>query len=624
MKKIVSFIMVMFLTLSLTGCVKYNVNMDINSDKSMELSYIIAVDPTLMGTDTDSGLTDEQLEEYRELGFEVTNYNDGDMRGYKLIRKIENIDDISTSEKSSFDIAKFSNGEEKYLFNIKKGLLKNKYSTKLVADTSDTGVDSDIDTDNELALNSDDGTDIIDDDTSMDDTTTNDEVIINGDDTTTDDTINDDTVNDDISMDDDFNALTDNLTDAMSNMDLSLNVNLPYKAISSNATSTNNDGKSLTWKLNSTDAVDMEFAFELYNWTNIYIIGGSLILVIIILLVIIIMGKNRGHKARGVKTPIGPVNSESNSAVPSMDMGLNSMGMSSVPTGANTTLGGMVSDMNVNSNMSNSIPNDVPNMSMNMGVNNMSSNVGSMDIPSFVTGESNNISNSVPNDMSSISNTMGNDIPNNMTNNTLNSVVNNIPSNMDNGMNGNMVNNIDSTVNSVNTVSDMNANNMGLNGPSSYSNNSGNNSNSGMFSMPSFDFNLGGSNGSSSVNSASNVDTVNSVADTNANMDMNSMNDMNTMNNMSDMNTNGVNTMQGNIPVMDGMNNTVNTGINDMNSGINSMPNGNMGGVYGMGVDNGIPNTTMNMNPNMGMQDMINNMGNNGTNNINNNGGYVN
>ena len=29
MKKIVSFIMVMFLTLSLTGCVKYNVNMDI-------------------------------------------------------------------------------------------------------------------------------------------------------------------------------------------------------------------------------------------------------------------------------------------------------------------------------------------------------------------------------------------------------------------------------------------------------------------------------------------------------------------------------------------------------------------------------------------------------------------
>ena len=61
MKKIVSFIMVMFLTLSLTGCVKYNVNMDINSDKSMELSYIIAVDPTLMGNDTNSNIDTKQI-----------------------------------------------------------------------------------------------------------------------------------------------------------------------------------------------------------------------------------------------------------------------------------------------------------------------------------------------------------------------------------------------------------------------------------------------------------------------------------------------------------------------------------------------------------------------------------
>ena len=377
MKKIVSFIMVMFLTLSLTGCVKYNVNMDINSDKSMELSYIIAVDPTLMGNDINSNIDTKQIEEYKKQGFEVTDFNDGDMKGYKLVKKIKNIDDVSTSGKESFDITKFTNGEEKYLFNVKKGLLKNKYSTKLVADTSDTDMgvsedDTDTDTsdntDNDkLALNSDDGTDSTNDTTN--DNTVNGDVIINGDSTTTDDTTTSDnnttddnnTTSDDSSIDDDFSTFTDGLTNAMSsNMDLSLNINLPYKAISSNATSSNNDGKNLIWKLNLTDTIDAEFAFELYNWTNIYIIGGSLILVIIILLIIIVMGKNRGHKDRGVKTPVGPINNNSNSAVPSMDMGLNSMGMDSVSMGANSNINGMnmnsmgnVNAMNSTSNMGN-------------------------------------------------------------------------------------------------------------------------------------------------------------------------------------------------------------------------------------------------------------------------------
>ena len=58
-----------------------------------------------------------ELADYcKKQGFEVTDFNDGDMKGYKLIKKIKNIDDVSTSGKESFDITKFTNGEEKYLF----------------------------------------------------------------------------------------------------------------------------------------------------------------------------------------------------------------------------------------------------------------------------------------------------------------------------------------------------------------------------------------------------------------------------------------------------------------------------------------------------------------------------
>ena len=318
------------------------------------------------------------------------------MKGYKLVKNIKNIDDVSTSGKESFDITKFTNGEEKYLFNVKKGLLKNKYSTKLVADTSDTDMgvsedDTDTDTsdntDNDkLALNSDDGIDSTNDTTN--DTTVNGDVIINGDSTTTDDT----TTSDDGSIDDDFSTFTDASTNAMSsNMDLSLNINLPYKAISSNATSSNNDGKNLIWKLNLTDTIDAEFAFELYNWTNIYIIGGSLILMIIILLIIIVMGKNRGHKDRGVKTPVGPINNNSNSDVPSMDMGLNSMGMDSVSMGANSNINGMnmnsmgnVNAINSTSNMGNM--STMSNNDMKIVANKITNIViRNMKIPTFKT-----------------------------------------------------------------------------------------------------------------------------------------------------------------------------------------------------------------------------------------------
>ncbi len=78
-------------------------------------------------------------------------------------------------------------------------------------------------------------------------------------------------------------------------MDLSFNVKLPYKAISSNATTKKNDDKELSWNLSSTGEDKIEFSFVLYNMTNIYICGGVIVLLIIIVIVSI-LNKSRKNK----------------------------------------------------------------------------------------------------------------------------------------------------------------------------------------------------------------------------------------------------------------------------------------------------------------------------------------
>ena len=77
----------------------------------------------------------------------------------------------------------------------------------------------------------------------------------------------------------------------MSSMDMKFNVTLPYKAISSNATTIENDGKTLKWDLLNQNLKNLEFEFELYNMNNIYLTAG--VIVVIILLIIIILKKSK-------------------------------------------------------------------------------------------------------------------------------------------------------------------------------------------------------------------------------------------------------------------------------------------------------------------------------------------
>ena len=73
-------------------------------------------------------------------------------------------------------------------------------------------------------------------------------------------------------------------------------VNLPYKAVSSNATQKSNDDKTLTWDLTTLkENENIKFEFYIYNMTNI-LIGIGVIVVILIIVILLIVKSKKSKK----------------------------------------------------------------------------------------------------------------------------------------------------------------------------------------------------------------------------------------------------------------------------------------------------------------------------------------
>ena len=241
--------LLILLVISLTGCVKFNSTMEIKKDKSMDYTVIYAFDKSLFGDQ--EILTNDDKKELENKGFTVSNYVDGNMQGFKVSKNIKNIDEVSSVNDATYDLSGLldSNKSESKVFKFKKGFLKNTYTASFKFDSSDSDLN----------------------DSTNNDTTTGDDFTIDNDTTT----------------DSDFDFSNVNTA-----MDLSFTVKLPYKAISSNATTKNNDNKDLSWNLSSTGEDKIEFSFALYNMTNIYICVGVIILLIIIVIVSSLNKKN--------------------------------------------------------------------------------------------------------------------------------------------------------------------------------------------------------------------------------------------------------------------------------------------------------------------------------------------
>ena len=257
MKKIKYIILLCTSVFLLSGCVKFNANMNIKKDKSMNFSIIYAVNSTLL--DDQELLTDEEKKNIEKQGFIFEDYKEDNMKGFKIIKNIKNIDSISSKNDEEYSLSGIMNNtsEENYMFKVEKGFFKNTYTANFKFDASDSGLSDDLQ------------------DPTLDDDNYNDEL------ENEEDTL-------DSNTDDDFD-----FTELMGNLDLSFNVTL-----SNNASKTENNDKKLSWNLSNDELQNIEFKFELYNMTNIYIcVGiGIGILIIGVIVAITIITKNKGNK----------------------------------------------------------------------------------------------------------------------------------------------------------------------------------------------------------------------------------------------------------------------------------------------------------------------------------------
>lgn len=242
--------------LLLGGCkAKFETNMSINEDKSMNLKIIEGFDDELinamMSMNESSSLEEiEEVKEYtdeeqrkflqenlfksdeafasvEEEGFVVEEYQDNTYMGYMVIKNIENIDNY-VGDNTNFSLSSYED------FNSKKIFTKygNVYKGRILFENAE----------NEEAAET---------------------------------------------YDIDFEYV--------------FTLTLPNKVISSNATTVSEDGKTLTWNLVNSNIYAIEFEFEFPSFLtmikdNMFIVAGIAIVIILIIVVLITLIINKFKK----------------------------------------------------------------------------------------------------------------------------------------------------------------------------------------------------------------------------------------------------------------------------------------------------------------------------------------
>lgn len=270
MKK-AKYIILLSLTILLTGCVKSNTSMTINKDKSMSLTSEVLISDKLLDKESRLIIKDEKdkLQKKNMTVEEIKNSNG--YSGFSVTKKYSNIDKNSKEEYKEIIISNFFDDkfDDSVLFQVKKGLFKNVYTANYKFE-----VDND-----DFVENNNSNETVIDD-------ATNTPTVENGTTNVIDNTNNVDGTNNNTEKDISDNA---DLIKLASEVKFKFSVNLPYKVLESNATKKSDDGKKLEWDLNSNDAVKINYSFELYNMNNIYMAIGISIGTIILLIVLIII-----------------------------------------------------------------------------------------------------------------------------------------------------------------------------------------------------------------------------------------------------------------------------------------------------------------------------------------------
>lgn len=239
MKKILKVFLITILLNMTTGCVKYKVEMSIKQTKELDVSLTAAISKEILSLIGEKSiLEDDERKKFEDLGYVISEYDEDGYVGHIITRKIKNIDSVSSENASSVDLGQIFEVDAKviYYFKLEKGFFKNKYTAKFISKSLQDEIGENV--------------------------------------------LNDNSINNDANQD-----IQDELNKIAQNMEVSFKLNLPMKAISSNADVKSKNGKTLTWNLiDNNKNESIEFEFEIINLGSTLSVGSGIVALILLII----------------------------------------------------------------------------------------------------------------------------------------------------------------------------------------------------------------------------------------------------------------------------------------------------------------------------------------------------
>ena len=458
MKKILSICSILTIFTFSCGFVKTDTIIDIDKNKN------ISIEKSAL-------MSDEYGEEFLNLFTNTENIKRDGLKietkkeyGYTGIvgKKEYKLDDVSNTNLDKLDIDKFLNKDfnDKSLIKVEKGFFKNNYTieynytrdalsdleTLFIANNPYKISDTDEVFDETKYTNC---VSMIENASKVDDKNKNKKNTTNTNDITNCQTYVDGYDN----YKKELNAKIEKLSRETS---YKLTINLPVKVGSSNASSTSDDHKKLTWNFKDEGSTLVICSFEMLNMNNIYMLGGGTLLLIVIVIVLI-MFINKKKKSKVVDTlEDKPIHTDYD---PSIESELDAMG-GFIDRGSEASIPEpeMVTNNNVTNEKKLQSSND--NVTKNIGISNNADVQDKVDVPS----RNDILRNSQISNGDNTSNIINNSIDKMTTaNKTTNSVVDNNVSKISTSSKIDSVNIISNTErinNVIDRISTLNGNNI--------------------------------------------------------------------------------------------------------------------------------------------------------------------
>ena len=235
MKKIGKILGLCCALLLFSGCMKYNFNVVVNNDGSVDLKYLSAISKQVMSYGGSNQQSEDDFNDAKNEGFEVKKYDDGEYEGFELAKHFKSIDDLSFEGDKDVDLS-MKDGKVQ-LFKVVNENGKKVYKASLkFSEAQNYSSQSDSYKDN------------------------------------------------------------DSYKELLKGMEMKFTITLPSKSTSNNATNVSEDGKTLEWDLLTFDQEKIEFEFSLSNINNnliLYIAIGAGVLLVVGVVVFIIISKNK-------------------------------------------------------------------------------------------------------------------------------------------------------------------------------------------------------------------------------------------------------------------------------------------------------------------------------------------